>query len=204
MAKTPQKTLDRVRDNQRRHRQRRRDYIGSLEFRLAGAQRQIAELREECRRLSSSNRPVGPMCMTPMSSFPACSPEPVTMQSPPADAGLMPTLPPEPFSNDALPDTLPDDGQQTLDVRNLDAEPTDRPSCCASTAPQTLASTTLLCTEAYSRINQHNLRGLSDELISQWLEPGFHWSGIGLGQECRVALEVFSSLMNFISNPADQ
>ncbi|KAF2247374.1 hypothetical protein BU26DRAFT_520551 [Trematosphaeria pertusa] len=44
---TAEHTLNRVRENQRRHRARRKDYIASLEQKLAEAEKQLAEARAE-------------------------------------------------------------------------------------------------------------------------------------------------------------
>ena len=45
--KTPDYTLARVRNNQRRHRQKRRDYIGSLEQKLQDALALYLETQQE-------------------------------------------------------------------------------------------------------------------------------------------------------------
>lgn len=44
---TPQHTLDRVRNNQRRHRERRRDHIATLETKLGEAENEIRSLQEQ-------------------------------------------------------------------------------------------------------------------------------------------------------------
>ena len=50
---TPTQTLTRVRNNQRRHRQRRRDYIASLEQRLKDAEERLAQVQIENAALRS-------------------------------------------------------------------------------------------------------------------------------------------------------
>src|SRR6478735_3378748 len=48
-------TRDRVRNNQRRHRARRRDYIATLEGKLEEAERTISRLKEHIKELEDDN-----------------------------------------------------------------------------------------------------------------------------------------------------
>ena len=53
VTKTPTQTLTRVRNNQRRHRQRRREYIASLQQRLKDAEERLAQVQFENAALRS-------------------------------------------------------------------------------------------------------------------------------------------------------
>jgi hypothetical protein len=55
VTKTPTHTLTRVRNNQRRHRQRRREYIASLEQRLKDTEERLAQVRAENASLRNEN-----------------------------------------------------------------------------------------------------------------------------------------------------
>ena len=57
VTKTPTQTLTRVRNNQRRHRQRRREHIASLEQRLKNAEERLAQVQIENAALRSKVTP---------------------------------------------------------------------------------------------------------------------------------------------------
>lgn len=61
VTKTPTHTLIRVRNNQRRHRQRRREYIASLEQRLKDTEERLAQVQTENATLRERLRSVSPL-----------------------------------------------------------------------------------------------------------------------------------------------
>ena len=91
---TAEHTLVRVRNNQRRHRQRRRDYIVSLERRLATSERQVIDLQAENAMLRAQRISRSPV------------PGIVEVGTTFSGIGPLPSLHPSSPDNKTTPDTL--------------------------------------------------------------------------------------------------
>ncbi len=63
----------------------------------------------------------------------------------------------------------------------------------------TEGETTMLCTEAYTLIAQHNFKGVSQEDVLTWLRQGFCHS-VSRDEGCRVKIDLLFSLLSFISD----
>lgn len=218
-------TRDRVRDNQRRHRARRRDYIATLEGKLEEAERTISRLKEHIKELEVDNSaldlilPKENMDLTVASAIDTMNleivassatenydfAEPVLgnlLASPMSPSIASPTLiPPSIFTYstpDFLSETTTYEGN-TYSLPNLQI-PAPIPTLMTTNSP--CQESTVLCSEAYILIAHQNHKHLSESTIAAFLWPSFRAS-TSPNEGCRVATSTLYTLLAFISNPPD-
>ena len=181
LPKEPSHTLARVRNNQRRHRQRRREHIASLEQRLEQAEREILTLEEanaELRRRLAHNLPMI---------------QPGALEAPRPDPGSSCCSPPS--------------GEGRPGGRPAKHDPLSKPAThnyTSPTAPELLsiptAASTTLCSQAYAllALRTDGWRKVTDESIHRWLAPGFRWAGAGTEGGCRVDNALLGRLLEIL------
>jgi hypothetical protein len=217
---TAEHTLFRVRENQRRHRARRKDYIATLEQKLAETEAQLASARADIDALRREND--------------ARHDRRSDRQKPDARAGiesemlalekLVDTLPTPPlgdvFAFDLVPETAPlpalEDTPAPLAIAATgpppcctDPEPVpplraaspECSSCHTRPAPAPTESTTL-CAQAYVLIAQQNFRGIDAGTIRMWLYQGYRRARRD-GEGCRVENGALFRLLDYISGVWD-
>ncbi|KAH7182432.1 Trappc4 protein [Fusarium flagelliforme] len=216
-------TRDRVRDNQRRHRARRRDYIATLEGKLEEAERTISRLKEHIKELEGGNSaldmtlPKENMDSTVASAIDAMNLEIVASSATEnydlAEPGLgnllasnmspsiaSPTLTPASIFTYPTPDfsseTTTYEGNTYL-LPSLQV-PTLTPALLTTNSP--CQESTILCSEAYILIAHQNHKHLSESTIAAFLWPSFRAS-TSPNEGCRVATSTLYVLLEFISSP---
>ncbi|KAJ4114775.1 hypothetical protein NW768_011329 [Fusarium equiseti] len=220
-----QHTRDRVRNNQRQHRARRRDYIATLEGKLEEAERTISNLRKQIKDLEDGNSalgaalPKGNMDSTVASASDSMNlgmvvgsatenhdfAEPVLGNSLASHTDpfiISPTLTPAPIFTYSTPG-------HSSEPTNHEASRYSLPSLQISSSTPTFLTTnsscqesTILCSEAYILIAHQNHKGLSESAIAAFLWPSFRASTFP-NEGCRVATNSLYTLLSFISNPFD-
>ena len=161
----------RVRNNQRRHRQRVKDRIADLEERLAETQLQLRRALDQIAELTGQSNTAQSAAEQSVSSV---SPRQVTHAAPPEKMNAAQSSP----------------AQQLPDY--------DEDECCALPPPLPGKSTTR-CRDAYIIIAQQNYRALDGGAIRQWLEPGFY-GALAEGDGCRVDTKLLFALLDFVSS----
>ncbi|RBR24728.1 uncharacterized protein FIESC28_02501 [Fusarium coffeatum] len=210
-----QHTRDRVRNNQRQHRARRRDYIATLEGKLEEAERTISRLKEHIKGLKDAD---GALDATEnMDPTVAGASDSIVVGSPTDNVDLpvpifgdllglhtsppiaSPTLNPAPIFTYSTPCFLSETTNYTYSLPNLQllvptptfaTDPTTNSSCQEST---------ILCSEAYILIAHQNHKHLSESTIAAYLWPSFRASTCP-NEGCRVATSTLYTLLAFISD----
>ncbi|KAF3003127.1 hypothetical protein E8E13_008479 [Curvularia kusanoi] len=221
-------TLNRVRENQRRHRARQRDHVASLELQLAEAERQLAAARAEIEALKAERDTANAfVCyditkhfervdsvVATTSTF-ASPLELSESMAPPALAetsgSIEPTLiatsfqlriPSIPTSGPppCCMDTLPPAATTGLDLELEPAALVDGPECstCKTKPLPSPSESTTLCAQAFIMISQQNVRNLDPELIRLWLSQGYR-RAVREGEGCRVENGTLKGLLEYIS-----
>jgi len=212
-TKTPSHTLVRVRNNQRRHRAKVREYTANLEVRvkqlellLEHAERQGDELREDIRRYRHREAAY----QNALGSNKAIASS-VLSTSATRDQGVQTSSignsetddPPAQIWQfwwrgferaERLDNVCSTDGDD-IEIAN------DGKGICAkysnhSIPKASLDESTTLCSEAYDTIARLNVHDVDHELIERWLYSGFR-APTGVGEGCRVLNSV---LMEALSN----
>jgi hypothetical protein len=217
--KTPTHTLIRVRNNQRRHRQRRREYIVHLEQRLRDVEERLEKAQAENARLS-----IMTMWSIPVDqNFDALSifsyPIPDVSQGIQHDLSQSPHVEAENLEEVSahgrsllLPSADPDlpspgdlscchapnpDRESHLFIDKetglSDPNPIGDPQASCS------KSTSMLCSQAYLIIHHHNRRQLGTEEVESWLRPGFITGGPLTAEGCRVDNQLLLSLLEYVT-----
>ena len=211
-----QHTRDRVRNNQRQHRARRRDYIATLEGKLEKAERTISRLKEHIKDLEGTNgalsaaKDMDPTVAGASDSIIVGSPTDNTDMPVPVFGDLpelhtspsiaSPTLIPSPIFTYSTPCFLSETTNYTYSLPNLQlpvltptfaTDPTTNPSCQEST---------ILCSEAYILIAHQNHKHIPESTIAAYLWPSFRAS-TSPNEGCRVATSTLYALLSYISNP---
>ncbi|OCK91328.1 uncharacterized protein K441DRAFT_575766 [Cenococcum geophilum 1.58] len=180
--KTPAHTLVRVRNNQRRHRERRREYIASLEQKLQETERLLAQATTE---LAASNRPSAwmlPQPQDPLDHTPSCYPPSYCELVEDSSVPLI-------SEDNARPESDPE-------LRKILSPPI--PSFCNIYPPSDTESTTL-CSQAFVLISQQNFREIDAYTIKSWLYEGFRQAR-NENEGCRVDNKLLFGLLDFISS----
>ncbi|RFN50675.1 hypothetical protein FIE12Z_5059 [Fusarium flagelliforme] len=212
-------TRDRVRDNQRRHRARRRDYIATLERKLEEAERTISRLKEYIKELEGGNNvldmilPKGNMDSTVAgesgSMVAGFATENYDFAKPVLGNLLAshmslsitsPTLTPSPMFANPTPayssETMTCEGN-TYSLPSLQIR-APMPTLMTTNSP--CQESTILCSEAYILIAHQNHKHLSESTIAAFLWPSFRAS-TSPNEGCRVATSTLYTLLAFISSP---
>lgn len=204
-----QHTRDRVRNNQRQHRARRRGYIATLEGKLEEAERTISSLKEHIKDLEGTNgalsaaEDMDPTAAGTSDSIIVGSPTdnvdiPVPVfsdllglhTSPPIASS---TLNPAPIFTYSTPCFLSETTDNTYSPLNLPI-PAPTPA-----DPTTCQESTILCSEAYILIAHQNHKHVSESTIAAYLWPSFR-AASSPNEGCRVATSTLSALLAFISD----
>jgi hypothetical protein len=215
-------TLNRVRENQRRHRARQRDHVASLELKLAETERQLADARAEIEALKAERDTANALACYDISKH-------FNLREERLDSGIATTLPttsplnPSPTispldQNNTISSTLIATSFQLVLPPTLTVGP---PPCCTDTLPTSLAPTTpmpadpecstcktrpppspsestTLCAQAFVMILQQNFRNLDPEMIRLWLSQGYR-RALREGEGCRVENGTLKGLLDYIS-----
>lgn len=158
--KTPTQTLTRVRNNQRRHRQRRREYIAFLERRLKDTEERLAQAQVGNAALRSKISVPKTNMATHITSTATSASREIRHYPPDASitdpgsasvasvAVLQPDFPSQEVGSESYQDTVIDDIPPFLlspNLRELTLPPTYltspsavqlRPACCSATSPE--------------------------------------------------------------------
>ena len=208
-------TRVRVRNNQRQHRARRRDYIATLEGKLEEAERTILMLKEHIKDLEGTNgalsaaEDMDPTASGTSDSIIVGSPTDNVDIPVPVFSDLLgthnslsiksPILNPAPIFAYSTPCFLSETTNYTYSLPNLQlpvltptfaTDPTTNSSCQEST---------ILCSEAYILIAHQNHKHLPESTIAAFLWPSFRAS-ISPNEGCRVATSTLYTLLAFISD----
>lgn len=187
-----QHTQERVRNNQRRHRARRRDLIGDLEQKLSDAERTIEALRDQVRKLQEEKaEPCHEVAPVDITSTPL----------PSGDASDSRGIPSSPrcSCDDTTSRSIADPVTLTSRLDQPDLLWAELlPAMEAHFVPSTRTESTMLCSEAYSIVAQQNFKGISHEEVAGWLWNGFRKSRQP-SEGCRVRTDLLFSLLEFIS-----
>ena len=170
-------TLSRVRENQRRHRARRRDHVASLERKLVEMTKELREVRGEIDVLRAEHA----LCPIRFSRS-----DNIAAYTPNSLSELAPSLQTTHQFSTPTPSTF------LLDLTN--AIPPPSPRECPHHDP---SESTTLCAQAFVLISQQNFRNLDTETIRVWLAQGLRSAGRE-GEGCRVVNGVLWGLLEFI------
>ncbi|KAF2811964.1 uncharacterized protein BDZ99DRAFT_284392 [Mytilinidion resinicola] len=220
---SPAHTLTRVRNNQRRHRERRRDYIASLEKSLEDANRVMEEMKKELDASKAELEKWRGGSLRVETGFVALGHDINTSK----DLGFtsegagfnkpdavfhqqLPVVPepclqqcqlqypqcafPPPSSNSASSPSLAI--RYTEDPELLALMSSNSPSCVSF--PAEGRESTTPCTQAYVLISQQNYRGLDVHTIRTWLYEGFRQAQ-NQHDGCSVDNKLLFGLLDFIS-----
>ncbi|KAF1978943.1 hypothetical protein BU23DRAFT_549640 [Bimuria novae-zelandiae CBS 107.79] len=208
-------TLTRVRENQRRHRARRKDYIATLEQKLADTEAQLADaraeivlLRQEREREQEQSRVRNDSViqadisgeMMALERLVDALPTPVAGETFPTHNDLPETLLDEPSLSLSLPPKTLEIVAPTAPPCCEDTPPAASPECSSChTRPAPLPSeSTTLCAQAYVLIAQQNFRGIDAGTIRLWLYQGYRRARRE-GEGCRVENGALFRLLDYIS-----
>jgi hypothetical protein len=219
-------TLNRVRENQRRHRARQRDHFATLEQKLAEKEKQLKDARKEIAALKAEHA----MCpiqlekstlitdsmtantsnlfnkqaseiRTPESTDPQCQYLNDTFISPTISSNMnfiveLTNTIPPPPPENQEPFTGPP--LCCSDTPSFE-EPMD-PECstCKTRPPPDPSESTTLCAQAFVLISQQNFRNLDPETIRMWLVQGLRRAQRE-GEGCRVENGALWRLLDYIS-----
>lgn len=204
-------TLTRVRENQRRHRARRKDYIASLEQRLADAEAQLEAARAEIASLKGEReRGMGPteeyrdggvqgemLALERMVDGGLVGAEVMFEVENMTRAGDTTTLEAsEEVAVTAETGPPPCCEDQSAQVARV-PESVECSECHTRPAPAPTESTTL-CARAYVLIAQQNFRGIDAGTIRLWLYQGYRRARRE-GEGCRVENGALFRLLDYIS-----
>ncbi|KAF2712696.1 hypothetical protein K504DRAFT_371809 [Pleomassaria siparia CBS 279.74] len=167
-------TLTRVRENQRRHRARRRDYIHTLEVQLAETELHLEAARREIDGLRAEREGWRDK-------------DGETTPTPPIDPALPPSTTPTLLTNPrtrSIPASTPSTGPEC--------------STCATRPLPSPNESTTLCSQAYMLISQQNFRGIDPATIRLWLRQGYRRARRS-GEGCTVENGVLMGVLDFIS-----
>lgn len=215
-------TLNRVRENQRRHRARQKDHVASLELKLAETERQLADARAEIEALRAEKDTANAFACYDITKH-------FNVRGDELDSDITTTLsitsPLQPLSPEFLitPQSTTNALESTLVAKSLQllqpvtpslgpppcctdtlypsisAAPLD-PECstCKTRPPPSPSESTTLCAQAFAMISQKNLRNLDPELIRMWLNEGYR-RAVEEGEGCRVENGTLHGLLEYIS-----
>jgi hypothetical protein len=219
-------TLNRVRENQRRHRARQRDRVACLEEKLAETEQELVDARAEIALLKAQQDVTSILCRsTELNTLPdntlPCNAHDTDAEEPNLDA--MPFTYPD-LSFDLSPAFLIDIATLSTPDPNILSLPPPPPSslpgpppCCSDT-PSNLPSlpedpecstcktkplpdpseSTTLCAQAFVLISQQNFRNLDPGTIRMWLAQGLRRARRE-GEGCRVENGALWRLLDYIS-----
>lgn len=174
--------VNRVRNNQRRHRARVKSRMEELE----------ARLEETNAKLEAA--------LTTISSLTA---EVDTLR-----AGQSSILPPAPSSTEPLARHVQlDVGDSTLVYASADSAPVPTPAIvsndnncdCQGAPPPAPGESTMSCSSAFQIIAQQNFSGVEVTTIRAWLGPGYR---LKPGEACRVETNKLYEILDHITSPS--
>lgn len=225
---SPEHTLNRVRENQRRHRARQRDHVASLEQRLAETERLLAAAREEIEALRGE-RDVAEafVCLDVSRHFErmdvaggmgvgegfeggvgvgemgVCSVVTTVDTSASASAtallsASLLTPPPSLPFPDPTPKGPPPCCADDLPSPTMPTPTAAECTSCATRPPPSPSESTTLCAQAFVLISQRNVRNLDPALIRLWLSKGYRRASRE-GEGCRVEDGTLRGLLEYIS-----
>ena len=206
-------TLTRVRENQRRHRAKRRSYMTELEEKLQDTQRELGDAKKEIEQLKKEREIFGSCfrshCSTMMrneiqtSSEEDAQPESTVLGISTPMSILTPISTVQ--EEDAMsridgPPPCCEDSASDGEIALARETPSASPECstCATRPPPSPTESTTLCSQAYVMIQQQNFRGIDAIMIRTWLSEGLR-SAQRKGEGCRVENSRLLSLLDFIS-----
>lgn len=200
---TPQQTLERVRENQRRHRARRRDYITTLEARLNESEQTVVALRNQvdalqaeltgCRRGSNKalRDSISPTPLPPSENTPS-TPQNAELGcnfKPGPDEAMNPIGCPKENCSSAAGKLIQESTPFTIFEPAMESQFKDI----------TNGESTMLCEDAYRLIEQQNFKGVEEKDVATWLWNGFRKS-LRPSEGCRVKTDQLFGLLAFISD----
>ena len=219
-------TLNRVRENQRRHRARQRDHVASLEQQLAETERQLAAARAEIEALKAErdtanafvcyditkhferldNTVVTTSAFAPSLDIPAAIappdlPDPSTAVEPTLIAtSFQLRIPPGLTSGPPPCCTDPLLPLAATELALAPATGVSDPECstCKTKPAPSPSESTTLCAQAFVMISQQNVRNLDPDLIRLWLDQGYR-RAVREGEGCRVENGTLKGLLEYIS-----
>ena len=206
-------TLTRVRENQRRHRARRKDYIASLEQRLADAEAQLEAARAEIAVLRGERERERGVEPTEEYRDRRVTEEMFALEGM-VEGGLMFEVP---MGVENMIEAGDTSGMVEANEEVAVTEETGPPPCCEDQgaqvarvqesvecsechtrpAPAPTESTTL-CAKAYVLIAQQNFRGIDAGTIRLWLYQGYRRARRE-GEGCMVENGALFRLLDYIS-----
>ncbi|KAF1916644.1 hypothetical protein BDU57DRAFT_450635 [Ampelomyces quisqualis] len=212
-------TLNRVRENQRRHRARQRDRVAFLEKQLADTEQQLAEARQEIAFLKASQEATSIMCRNEQSILPKDIASPCVVHDEVTQTEQLEMAPLDPYlsSTDisnafiididtlSLPSPVPN---QSLSLPGpppccSDPLPSTNPdpecSTCATKPLPSPSESTTPCAQAFVLISQQNFRNLDPETIRMWLAQGLRRARKD-GEGCRVENGALLRLLDYMSS----
>ncbi|KAJ4021281.1 hypothetical protein NW752_004288 [Fusarium irregulare] len=210
-----QHTRDRVRNNQRQHRARRRGYIATLEGKLEEAERTISSLKEHIKDLEGTNGALS--AAEDMDPTAAGTSDSIIVGSPtdnvdipvPVFSDLLglhtsppiasPTLNPAPIFTYSTPCFLSETTNYIYSLPNLQLPVLTPTFATDPTTNSYCQESTILCSEAYILIAHQNHKHLPESTIAAFLWPSFRAS-TSPDEGCRVATSTLYSLLAFISD----
>lgn len=218
-------TLNRVRENQRRHRARQKDHVAFLERKLAETERQLADAKAEIEALKAERDTANAFACYDISKHLNIREERVgngveteslvaSLLEPAASIPLAIL----PVSSDAMsPTVLAVDTDLLLSSAPFRGPPpccTDivltsssatasvgsDPECstCKTRPPPSPSESTTLCAQAFVMISQQNFRNLDPGMIRLWLTQGYR-RALKEGEGCRVENGTLLRLLDYIS-----
>ena len=218
-------TLNRVRENQRRHRARQRDHVASLEEKLATTEKLLAEARAEIEALKAEQVAANAICqytqlrISDESTLEAQDgrtdgninannltkhTNQLLPQGPSLDFPTTPDLtflttflPPPSSPSVSLPPGPPPCCSDPPPLPSSTPLDPQCSSCKTRPAPDPSESTTL-CAQAFIMISQQNFRNTAPETIRMWLAQGLRRAKRE-GEGCRVENGALLRLLDYIS-----
>ncbi|CAG7562662.1 unnamed protein product [Fusarium equiseti] len=211
-------TRDRVRDNQRRHRARRRDYIVTLEGKLKEAERTISSLKEHIKELQGGNSALdvvlpkenmdstmagasdSMVAGSATENYDFAEPVLGNLVASMSPSTTSPTLIPSPMFAYPTPSYSSETTTYETNIYSLPSLQVPVPIHPLMTTNSPCQESTILCSEAYILIAHQNHKHLSESTIAAFLWPSFRAS-TSPSEGCRVATSTLYTLLAFISNP---
>lgn len=195
----------RVRNNQRRHRERVKNRIEHLEAKLNQTQDELAKALqtiqslnaevERCRQTSSCSGAAASAPPSDSTITPAA-----LLRQPAISLKDLETLICKGCKGCNNKGNLSDGGQGPLlgcatDIQALNTEQEDE----SSMKPQVAGESTTSCKEAFRILAEQNYASLDTPAMRSWLEPGFR-RGLSVGEGCRVSNTLLFTLLSYVSS----
>lgn len=181
----------RVRNNQRRHRERVKSRIENLEAKLAETQAALEEALQTIKDLNAEvegyRRTAPDTSITPAALL---HQSPISFKS--LEGLICKCCKSDGNSSDAGQGPLLGG---TAGIDSLSAEHEDE----SSMRPQVTGESTTCCREAFKMLAEQNYASLDTPAMRAWLEPGFR-RGISAGEGCRVTNSLLFALLSHISS----